>query len=133
MDSAAAVVMGARRVEELVVWQLGNQIRIKVHALTATGAAASDGRFCNQVRDAASSITRNVAEGFGRYGHREFAQFLSIARGSLFELQDHLRDGVARNYWDVETTRELRDLCNRTIAATTYFIRYLKSSKRSHK
>ena len=121
------------RVEELVVWQLGNQIRIKVHALTATGPAACDLRFCNQMRDAASSVTRNIAEGFGRYRHREFAQFLSIARGSLFELEDHLRDGVARNYWDAEATKELRDLCHRTIAATTYFIRYLKSTTIGHK
>jgi four helix bundle protein len=119
------VVVVARRVEELVVWQLGNELRQKVHATTAIGPAARDGRFRDQIRDAASSVTRNVAEGFGRYGHREFAQFLNIARGSLFEIEDHLRDGVARGYWDAKTTKELHDLCNRTIAATTYFIRYL--------
>jgi four helix bundle protein len=81
------------------------------------------------LRDAAGSVTRNIAEGFGRYRHREFAPFLSIARGSVFELDDHPRDGVARHYWDAEATKELHGLCTRTIAATTYFIRYLKSSK----
>jgi four helix bundle protein len=107
----------------------GHEIRTKVHALTATNPASWDLKFCHHVRDAASSITRNIAEGFGRYRHREFAQFLSIARRSLFELEDHLRDGVVRRYWDTDATKELHDLCNRTIAATTYFIRYLKSSK----
>ena len=111
-----------------MVWQLGTELRQKVHAITAVGPAARDRRFCDQIRDAASSVTRNIAEGFGRYGNREFARFLTIARGSLFEVEDQLRDGVARGYWDSATTKELHDLCNRTVAAITYFIRYLKSA-----
>ena len=99
--------MGAKRVEEL--------------------AESSDFRFCSQMRDAASSITRNIAEGFGRFRHKEFAQFLSIARGSVFELADHLRDGTSRGYWSAEATDETTALCNRTIAVLTHFIRYLKA------
>jgi four helix bundle protein len=118
--------MCARRIEELVVWQLGNELREKVHAITATGPAFADRKFRDQTRDAVSSVTRNIAEGFGRYRHREFAQFLSVARGSLLETADCLRDGVARRYWTEPQTRELHALCNRTIAAVTHFIRYLK-------
>ena len=120
--------VGARRVEELAVWQLGDELRTKIHSITAIGPAARDCRFRDQIRDAASSVTRNIAEGFGRYRHREFAQFLSIARGSLFEVKDHLRDGVARRHWNTAAAKELDDLCNRTIAAVTYFIRYLRST-----
>jgi four helix bundle protein len=61
--------------------------------------------------------------------HREFAQFLIIARGSLFEVSEHLRDGVARGYWSPDGTRTVQDLCNRTIAAVTYLIRYLRTHK----
>ncbi len=119
--------MGARRIEELVVYQLGNELRTNVHALTATGKVSTDRRFCDQIRDAASSVTRNTAEGFGRYRHKEFAQFIVIARGSLFEVADHLRDGVAREYWTTEATVDLHALCNRAIAAATHLIRYLRS------
>jgi len=93
--------MGARRVEDLIVWQLSDELRQKVHAITADGPVIHDRRFRDQVRDAASSVTRNIAEGFGRYRHREFAQFASIARGSLFELRDLLRDGAVRKYWSL--------------------------------
>jgi four helix bundle protein len=119
--------VGARRVEELIVWQLGNELREKIHALTATGLAAGDRKFCDQLRDSASSVTRNIAEGFGRYRHREFAQFLSVARGSLFEVADHLHDGIARRYWTDTQAEELISLCNRSIAAITHFVRYLRT------
>jgi four helix bundle protein len=121
--------MGARRVEDLIVWQLGNELRTKIHAITATSRASVDRRFCDQLRDAASSVTRNIAEGFGRYRHREFSQFLSIARGSVFEVADGLHDGAARKYWTSDQTQELHALCDRTIAATTYLMRYLRTSR----
>ena len=118
----------AKRLEDLIVWQLGNELREKVHALSAMEPAASDFKFRNQLTDAASSITRNVAEGWGRYRHREFAYFLNIARGSLFEVADDLRDGVKRNYWKEDTVREHCLLCYRAISATTKLIRYLRAN-----
>ncbi len=44
----------------------------------------------SQVRRAAAAIPANIAEGYGRDGPGEFAQFLRIAQGSLKELETHL-------------------------------------------
>ena len=46
--------------------------------------------ICDQIRRAAVSIPSNIAEGFGRDSNTDFAHFLSIARGSLFEVATQL-------------------------------------------
>ena len=43
-----------------------------------------------QIRRAAVSLTANVAEGYGRFHFKENVQFCRIARGSAYELIDHL-------------------------------------------
>jgi four helix bundle protein len=119
----------ARRVEDLVIWQLANELRERIYALTSIRPAIEDRKFCEQIRDAVGSISRNIAEGFGRYRPKEHARFLVIARGSLFEVEDLLRDGAARGHWSAADVQESRSLCNRCIAAVTSLIRYLRTQE----
>jgi four helix bundle protein len=120
--------VGAKRVEDLIVWQLADELRFRIHSLTGSGPAAGDWKFRDQLRDAASSSTRNIAEGFGRFRHREFAQFLRYARGSLFEVSDALRDGIAREYWTAASIKDDLILCKRTTKAVSRFIEYLRTN-----
>ena len=40
----------------------------------------------------------NIAEGFGRRGNREFAQFLAVAKGSTYEVISHLYVALDQGY-----------------------------------
>jgi len=51
-----------------------------------------------QLRRAAISIPSNIAEGAARSGEKEFAYFLSVARGSLSELETQLIIASDLNY-----------------------------------
>lgn len=53
-----------------------------------------------QMRRAAVSIPSNLAEGAARTGAKEFAQFLSIAKGSLSELETQLLISAELGYLD---------------------------------
>ena len=54
----------------------------------------------DQMRRAVVSIVSNIAEGGGRNSDKEFINFLSIARGSLWELETQIEICVRLNYID---------------------------------
>jgi four helix bundle protein len=100
----------ARSFTELDAWQLANQLKLGIYELIRSGDAQRDIEFRNQIRNAAASAPRNIAEGFGRYLPREFSQYLRVANGSLMETSNHLQDGYDRSYFtaaDVELTCRL--------------------------
>jgi four helix bundle protein len=65
--------------------------------------------LCPQVCRAAISVPANIAEGHARVGPKAFAQFLSIARGSLMELETYLQLIERLGYAEKETTNPLLD------------------------
>ena len=120
--------MGARSFTELDAWRLANELKLRVYVLIRSGDARRDLEFRNQIRNAAASAPRNIAEGFGRYLPRDFSQYLRIANGSLMETSNHLQDGVDRGYFTPEHIADLQILARRASAATTHLIRYLQSA-----
>lgn len=100
--------MGARHFTSLAAWQLIDDVRRLLFTLTAAGPGARDFRFRDQIRSAADSACDNTAEGFGRYRHREFSRFLTIAKGSLDETESQLLAGLAKGYFSAESAAEAR-------------------------
>jgi four helix bundle protein len=88
---------------ELDAWRLSVELKDKILPLLKSGEVVRDFDFCKQLRDSARSVPRNIAEGFGRFNPGEFVYFLGVARGSLDESENSLRDGVASSYFPAET------------------------------
>ena len=61
----------------------------------------------SQIRRAAVAIPSNLAEGHGRSGPREYAHHVSIAFGSLCEVETQILIGEQLGYSNGETTAEL--------------------------
>jgi len=78
-----------KTIRDLLVWQ--KSMELVITSYRATGSFPMEERFAlaSQIRRAATSVPANIAEGFGRWNAREFARCLSIASGSLRELETH--------------------------------------------
>ncbi|MDD2539606.1 MAG: four helix bundle protein [Desulfuromonadaceae bacterium] len=83
-------MQGKRKHHELLVWQESMTLARDVYSATADFPGHEIYGLTSQIRRAAVSIPSNIAEGAGRTGPREFYKFLSIARGSLCELETQL-------------------------------------------
>ena len=79
-----------RSYRDLEVWRKSIDLAEAIYR--ASIAWPADERFglTGQVRRAAVSVPSNVAEGAARQGTGEFLQFLSVATGSLAEMEAHL-------------------------------------------
>lgn len=72
--------------ERLETWR--EAVRLAKAVYQISGALPADEKFglTSQLRRAAVSVSANIAEGNGRGHHRELTQYLSQARGSLYEV-----------------------------------------------
>jgi four helix bundle protein len=72
--------------EKLEVWQEAINFADAVYGITRTFPEAERFGLTNQMRRAAVSISSNLAEGSSRTSRPDFARFVEIATGSLFEV-----------------------------------------------
>ena len=91
---------------ELVAWQKGMALVKAVYVLVKQFPKVEQYRLVDQLTRAAVSVPSNIAEGFGRATNKDFAHFLSQARGSLFEVVTQLLIAKDLGFVD-EVTPEL--------------------------
>ena len=64
--------------------------------------------LANQIREAAHSVTSNIAEGYGRKDNeRDFKHFLRVAMGSSNEVVARLESALVSEYIDSKTYDDL--------------------------
>src|SRR6516165_10296995 len=82
--------MGIQSYRELEVWKLSMDLAAECFRTTKSFPKEEVFAMTSQIRRAAASIPANIAEGQGREHTKEFLHHLSVARGSLMELETHL-------------------------------------------
>ena len=109
---------------ELDVWQMSMSLCENVYALIRSFPAEERFALCEQLRRAVVSIPSNIAEGNGRNSKTEYARFLSIARGSLFEVQTQLE--LAEHLKYIEVPEETKTLITRISKMLFSMVRKLR-------
>ena len=117
---------GAKSFEELRVFQSARSLCNEIWKVTRSAPASKDFAFTNQSRRAAMSILSNIAEGFERNSRKEFAQFLSIAKGSCGEVRAQLLLALDQGYIPDRLHKQLQTSCielSRGIAKLAEYLR----------
>ncbi len=73
--------------EQLTVWQKSIDFSVLIYKVTDDFPKAEQFGLTNQLRRASSSISANIAEGFGRRTRNDKLHFYTIAYGSLLEVK----------------------------------------------
>lgn len=109
---------------ELIVWQKAMDLVDWVYAAMKSFPIDERFRLCDQLSRAVVSIPSNIAEGNGRSSRTDYARFLSMARGSLYETMTQLeiakRQGYIDNYSPAANLSvSIRKMLNSMIAKLT--------------
>ena len=75
---------------ELDVWKHARELASFIYELTSNYPKTEQFGIISQIRRCVVSIPSNIAEGCGRHHNKETLHFLSISKGSLYELETQL-------------------------------------------
>ena len=120
-----------RGFEDLEVWRKGMDLVMQVYGLTKPFPSDERYGLTAQLRRAAVSIPSNIAEGRGRFGLRSFLYHLSVATGSLMELETQLRIAARLEYLKPEQARTLLEQLGEVRRLLAGLVRSLRTKEQS--
>ena len=100
-----------RKHHDLVAWQVLVELVGDLYRITETLPATETNGFTSLIRRAAISVPSNIAEGAAHTTKREFSHYLSMARGSLSEIDTQLT--IAKTLGYVENDEEAQQKLDR--------------------
>jgi len=120
---------GVDRFTNLRAWQACDAYKKAVYRLCLESPLSRDWKRRDQLEESVAGPPGHLSEGFGRFSPPDFARFTVIARSSLMESQNHLRDAVDKNYITEETRLQLDALAEIALKEVTGLMEYLQSTE----
>ncbi len=120
---------GIRHFTHLIAWQKAHHLAKRIYKITRDFPKEELFGLISQIRRAVSSITCNIAEGYGRFHYKDKTKFYYQARGSNMEAQNLLILSYELGYINDKDYEELKilvyegyKLLNGLIKSTANFI-----------
>ena len=111
--------------KDLDVWKKGMDVVEKIYSISESFPKAERFGLTSQIRRAAVSIPSNIAEGTARKSDKELLQFISIALGSLAEIDTQYLIAIRLGY--VKRDKTLVSLLNDEKRLLLGFRNYIKN------
>jgi|SRR5687768_9782655 len=111
---------------DLAVWQQGVSLALEAYRGTRRFPREETYGLTSQLRRAAVSVPCDVAEGNGRAHRREYANYVSIARGSLREVDTLVEIARGLGYANDEELADIRELLDHMGRMLTNLLKQLR-------
>jgi four helix bundle protein len=96
---------------ELQVWQRGMDVVEAVYRVSSGFPKIESYGLTSQVRRAAVSVPSNIAEGHTRSSTKEYLRHVSMAQGSLAEVETQLELAGRLNYIEAKELGPVQEQC----------------------
>ena len=83
---------GWKDFREIAAWRYARDLKLRVDEFLERPNVRRKYKLHDQLYDAVRSAPSNIAEGFGKFGNKEFARYARIAKASQVEVLNHLID-----------------------------------------
>lgn len=113
---------------DLRAWQKAVDLGVQCYRLSRSFPREELYGLAKQLRESAVSVAANIAEGNGRLTTGEYLNSLSVARGSLREVDTHLEFALRLEYATPNSIDEVRLLLDADAALLTRLIMRVKES-----
>jgi four helix bundle protein len=117
-----------RGFEDLECYQLALQVMREAYRMIQKLPPEEKYNLGLQIRKASTSVTFNIAEGYGRYHYLDSLRFYYIARGSLDETLAGFIAYDALGYTQDELPGQ-RQLCHNALRSLNGYIRYVRGQQ----
>jgi len=124
----ADVKRGILSYRDLKVWRTGISLVGEVYRLTRRFPRDERYGLTSQIRRAAVSIPANIAEGHGRLHRGDYLRSLSVAIGSVMELETELLLAQQLGYATAEEARRASDWAGEVSRMLAAIVRALRRS-----
>ncbi|WP_165836344.1 four helix bundle protein [Taibaiella soli] len=112
---------------ELEVWQQARNFKIDLYELIQSFPTGEKYSLTDQIKRASRSIASNIAEGYGRFSYKDQMHFCILARGSLFECQNHIIDAHDCQYISDDAKKIFLEKSNNLSRILNGYISWLKT------
>lgn len=121
-----------RSFQDLECWKSGKTLRTFISGIIREIPKSGEFNLIDNLRRASRSVTRNIAEGYGRFHYQENIQFCRISRGSLTEIWDDLITCHDEKYNTEEKFNEGVIIIEHTIKVLNGYISYLEKARKQY-
>jgi four helix bundle protein len=115
--------------KDMEVWKQAMELVFKIYKLTEDFPKDEMFGLTSQIRRCAVSVPSNIAEGCGRFSDKETLRFISIASGSLAEMETQILIAHELNF--INETEDIIEQINKLSALLIGLKNYLKNKEKT--